>query len=67
MIRALIEWQPQMHTSTLKLVYTYHELLHISANYAAIIRDIMHLIFVYFTGIILIIATQLAEHVGTMW
>jgi len=57
MIRALIEWHPQMHTCTLKLVYKYHELLHASANYVAIIRDIMYLNFVYFIGKILMTAT----------
>ena len=81
MIRALIEyiyiyththththtqqWHPQMHICTPKLVYTSNQLLHISANYMTIIRDIMYLISLYFIGIRMLIATQLAEHVDT--
>jgi alpha-N-acetylglucosamine transferase len=30
----------QVHTYILQLVYTYNELLHVPANYVAIIRDI---------------------------
>ena len=29
-----------MHISVLKLVYTYSEPLHVSANYVAIIKDV---------------------------
>jgi hypothetical protein len=31
-----------MHVTVLKLVYTYTELLHVSANYVAVIRDVKH-------------------------
>jgi len=31
-----------MHVSILKLVYGYSELLHVSANYVAFIRDVKY-------------------------